>query len=153
MIHDKYKKLLGMLEQAADSKEFTLEDILKEAVIFFEILRKEFKAASKEEKEEMAQMMTHLHSRLQEIAERTAKASGMTEEELSAYSEDPSNFSPEQWKLVQETKRELYDSAKKLSSSTEKEGKESQSPDVKPPKKKSPSSRARRTRRSDWTKS
>lgn len=145
MIKKEYERLLALLEQGEKVK---LEEVLKEAVVFFEILRKEFPTADKDKREEMVQMMTHLHSKLQEISKKTAEMSGMSEDELNAYAENPSNFTPEQWQLVQQTKRDLYDSARKFSSSMSREPTEGEEH----PKKKfhSPSKRAKR---SDWTKS
>lgn len=144
MIKKEYERLLNLLEQGERVK---LEEILQEAVVFFETLRKEFPTAEKEAREEMVQMMTTLHTRLREVAKTTAESSGMTEEELSAFAENPSNFSPEQWQLVQKTRRELYDSARKFSSIMTDRPKEE---GAKPKPVKSP---VKRAKRQDWTKS
>lgn len=150
MIKKEYERLLGLLEQSARKEGITLEEILRESVVFFEALRKEFPAATKEEREEMVQMMTTLHSKLQEISKTTAEASGMTEDELSAFAENPSNFTPEQWQLVQKTKKELYDSARKFSSSM---GEQQPTDNKELPKKKPFHPPTRRAKRQDWTKS
>lgn len=156
MIKEEYQRLLDLIESSTDmEKKISLEEILKEAVTFFEVLRKEFPIASKEQREEMIQMMTHLHTRLHEISKETAEASGMSEDELAAFADNPSNFSPEQWQVVQKTRRELYDSARKFSSSLEKEKREkkpSEKERVKP-KSKPIRSRTRRPRRKDWLES
>ena len=153
MLRDEYKKLLAFLEQTS-VEQVKLEEILKEAVLFFEALRQEFPQASQEEREEMIQMMTHLHSKLQEVSKKTAQASGMTEDELSTFAENPSNFSPEQWQLVQATKRKLYDSARKFSSKLDEEHKKEtpsdSTPKAAPKVIKSP---MRRGSRKDWMKS
>jgi hypothetical protein len=149
MIKEEYKRLLGLVEQCQDAGKVTLEEILKEAVVFFESLRKEFPKASKEHREEMIQMMTHLHARLQEVSKETAEASGMTEEELSTFAENPSNFTPEQWQVVQASRRQLYDSARKFSSALNK----AEATDSKEVKKKPIKSRARRSKRKDWLQS
>lgn len=155
MIKKEYKKLLAILEESAKLEKVSLEDILKEAVVFFEELRKTFPTASKDEREEMMQMMTHLHGELQRISKETAQKAGMSEDELSAYAENPSNFSPEQWQMVQGSKKQLYDSARKFSSAMEKEQKETQAPEgeeVKKTAKKPIRKAARRSRKKDWTK-
>ena len=152
MFKEEYEKLLALLEEGIDLEKMNLEDVLKEAVLFFEELRKEFPNAPKEEREEMIQMMTHLHAKLQEVSKKTAEASGMTEDELSVFAENPSNFTPEQWREVQTTKRKLYDSARKFSSTLEeKKKKEGESP--KEGKKKPIRPRTKRGRRKDWMKS
>lgn len=101
----------------------------------------------------MIQMMTHLHARLQEVSKETAEASGMTEEELSSFAENPSNFTPEQWQEVQSSRRQLYDSARKFSSTINKEGEKAEGAEGKAPKKKPIRSKARRTKRKDWLQS
>lgn len=152
MIKKEYERLLGVLEQTSAKQGLSLEEILREAVVFFEALRKEFPSASKEEKDEMIQMMTHIHGRLQDIASVTAKASGMTEEELNVFAENPSNFSPEQWQLIQKSRRELYDTARQFSAAVD--NKKIQHPEDKAlAKKKSAHPPIRRARRQDWTKS
>ena len=159
MIKDEYKRLLALLEEGKNNpKNVKLEDILKEAVVFFEELRSSFPKAGKEDREEMMEMMTHLHAKLQEISEVTTKETGLSEEELAAYAENPSNFTPEQWQLVQETRGKLYNSARKFSGAMQKE-KEAltpegeESPEGEKPAKKPIRNRTRRSRRKDWTKS
>ncbi|NGX39502.1 MAG: hypothetical protein KR126chlam1_00831 [Chlamydiae bacterium] len=150
MIKEEYKRLLALLEEGKENpKDVSLEEILKEAVLFFEELRKSFPSAEKEEREEMIQMMSRLHTKLQEISKITAEATGMSEEELSAFAENPSNFTPEQWQLVQESKSKLYDSARKLSSSLHKGRKE---PIEGETPKKPIRSRTRRSRKKEWKK-
>lgn len=137
------------LVQRSASLEVPLEEILQEAVVFFETLRVEFPKAGKEEREEMVHMMTTLHAKLQEVAKQSAAASGMTEEELNAYSEDPSNFSPEDWQLVQNTRRKLYDSARKFSGAMEEQG---EGAPQSTPKRKGVRPKTRRAKKSGWTK-
>ena len=149
MFKDEYKRLLALIEKTSDPQAVSLEEILKEAVQFFETLRKEFPKAPKEEREEMIQMMTHLHSKLQETTKSTAEAAGMSEDELAAFSDNPSNFTPEQWQEVQGTKRQLYDSARKFSSSLS----EKRSTESKEIKKKPIRPKTRRGKRKDWMKS
>lgn len=156
MIKDEYHKLLKLIDESEDLKNINLENILKEAVLFFDELRKTYPAASKEERQEIVRMMTHLHSKMQDISKKIAQSTNMTEEELMAYTENPSNFTGEQWASVQETRRKLYDSAHKFSQALEAE-KKAKAPEDKDLTKKAapyPFRRStRRTRRSDWTKS
>jgi hypothetical protein len=149
MIEEEYKRLLKMLDEGMDPKGPSLEDILRETVIFFEALRKEFPSASLEEREKMVYMMTNLHMKLKEISKKAAEEAGMSEEELASFGEDPSNFTPEQWQEIQATRRKLYDSARRFSSSMSK-GSEEEKPQKAP---KSPfKGTARRPKRKEWKK-
>lgn len=155
MFKDEYKKLLSMLEGSKDLKNFNLEEMLKECVQFFEVLRAAYPSALKEERQDMLHMMTTLHAKLQEMSKELTKASGLTEEELYAYSENPSNFSPEHWRLVQESRKNLYESAKKFTQAVEEQKKLSSPGAAKPavaPASRSIRSATRRTKRSGWTK-
>ena len=156
MIQREYKRLLKMIEEGLDPKGVPLEEILSEAVVFFEALRKEFPAASQDDREAMIHMMTDLHAKLQEVSKKAAEEAGMSEEQLSSFGEDPSNFTPEQWQEIQKTKQRLYDSARKFSSDMSQEGRNQVAGDEelkKKPSKPPIKSTARRTKRKDWTKS
>lgn len=152
MIKDKYHKLLKLIEKSVE--EISLEEILKEAVLFFEELRREFPKAGQEQRVEMIQMMNELHERLKKVSKRVADETGMTEDDLYALAENPSNFSPDQWELVQETKKKLYDSVRKFSSSLEDKNKAVPQPtEAQEAKKPMRPPIKRRSRKSDWMKS
>ncbi len=150
---EEYQKLLLLLEKSQTLQGFSLEEILSEAVLFFEELRKSFPTAPPEERQEMVEMMNQLQQKLQEVSAEASASSGMNEQEFFAYSENPSNFSPEQWNLVQETRRRLYDSARKFSESLGHE-KKAQAPDSESHKKQPRPIRGatKRSRRSEWKK-
>ncbi|HSX03501.1 MAG TPA: hypothetical protein VLG76_02100 [Rhabdochlamydiaceae bacterium] len=112
---EQYQKLFHLIEKANDDKSFKLEDVLREAVAFFDGIRMAYMKASKEEKEELLHMMNGLYRRLQETSKQIGEKVGMSEEGLKDYSENPNNFSPEQWKFLQESKNKLHGSVKALS--------------------------------------
>lgn len=154
MIKKEYERLMQLVEKSA-RLEVPIEEILKESVIFFEKLRTEFPKAGKDEREEMIHMMTTLHARLQQVSRESAESAGMSEEDLNAYAEDPSNFTPEQWQSVQETRRKLYDSARKFSATMDEQSRGISGESEEAPKRKSKTikPRTRRAKRGDWTKS
>lgn len=152
MLKDKYHKLIKLIDKSVE--EITLEEILTEAVLFFEELRREFPKASQEQRIEMIQMMNELHERLKKVSKKVAQDTGMNEDDLYALAENPSNFSPDQWQLVQETKKKLYDSVRKFSSSLDDQNKEKKQPiEDKEVKKPMRPPIKRRSRKSDWMKS
>lgn len=113
---EQYEKLFQLIDKANDIKSFNLEDVLKEAVVLFDALRKEYPKASKEEKQELIEMMNKLYKHLQEMSKKMSEKTGMSEEEVASYSENPSNFSPEQWRIVQESKEKLTSSVQRFGS-------------------------------------
>lgn len=150
MLKDKYHKLIKLIDESIE--KVNLEDILKEAVHFFEELRREFPKADQEQRVEMIQMMNELHERLKKVSLKIAQETGMSEDDLYSLAENPSNFSPDQWQMVQETKKKLYDSVRKFSSSLE-EKEKGQPPETKELKKPMRPQIKRRSRKSDWMKS
>lgn len=153
-IKEEYTKLIKLLDQSLDPEKFKLEDVLQEAVVFFDELRRVYPTAPKEERDEIMQMMQELHGRLQDVSQKVIEATGMSEEQVAEYSENPSNFSPEDWQLMQKTRGELYQSARKFSEALETDKKtQPPEPEGKKPVKRPIRSSAKRARRSRWTKS
>jgi len=152
---DEYEKLMKLLEESEEGASSSLEEILKRAVNFFETLRKTFPSAEKEEKDEIIQMVNTLKKKLDEVAKKTAEKAGLSQDKLYEVSEDPSNYTPEQWHLMQETKRKLYDSARQLSSSMEEKRRaEGKAVTEETPREKRPLRKVtRRSPRKKWMKS
>lgn len=111
---ERYEKLFELIGRANDTKAFDLEEVLKEAVVLFDSLRKEYPKASKEEKQELIEMMNRLYKHLQEMSKKVGEKTGLSEEEISNYSENPNNFSPEQWRTIQESKEKLTGSVQRF---------------------------------------
>lgn len=153
MFKEEYKKLLGLIEESQEGQGVNLEEILEESVRFFEELRKSYPSAPKEQREEMLKMMGTLHARLQEISKKVSESAGMSEEEFLAYSENPSHFTPEQWQLVQETRKRLYDSARKFTQALETKSKTQALPSQGAKITRPIRAPTRRSRRGDWMKS
>jgi len=149
-IKEEYERLMLLIEDSADKVD--LEKILKQAVDFFEQVRAVYPTASKEDREELIHMMTSLKTRLEEVSQKAAENAGMSQDELMALSEDPSNFTPEQWRLVQDTKRQMYDSARKFSASVDQQKRKKGTPPA-PREKKPLRTPTRRRSRKDWMKS
>lgn len=154
MIKDEYERLIKLIEESKEPS--SLELILKQAVVFFETLRAIFPTAEKEEKAEIVQMIGTLKAKIDQVARDAAAKAGMTPEKLTEISDDPSHYTPEQWRLMQETKRKLYDSARRLSATMEeKKKKEGTAPPPKdlPREKRPMRPTTRRVARKKWTKS
>lgn len=152
MFKEEYQKLFELIEKSEkDPQNFSLEEVLTEAAVFFEELRKTYPIASMEERQVMLEMMQTLHKKLQLVSKKLSESTGMTEEEFRVYSENPSNFPPEQWHLIQETRKTLFDSARKLSQALEQE--QQSSPDVQAPRSKPIRNPTKRAKRKDWKKS
>jgi hypothetical protein len=111
---EQYQKLFQLIGRVNDNKSFNLEEVLKESVAFFESIRIAYAKASKEEKHELMHMMNTLYSRLQETSKQFGEKIGMSDDKLKEYTENPNNFSPEQWQFLQSSKGQLHESVRKF---------------------------------------
>jgi hypothetical protein len=59
----------------------------------------------------MAEMYKQMIAETKKITER----SGLSEEQLMSYAENPSNFTPEQWKQIQESRQKISEAGQDLS--------------------------------------
>ncbi len=55
----------------------------------------------------LVKKMEHTLADLNHKAEELYQATGMTKEQLKAFSEDPNNFSPEEWRAIEEIRSEM----------------------------------------------
>jgi hypothetical protein len=81
--------------------------LFKEAVTFFEHLNEQLKNGSYDEKHEALVMMNDLHKEMQTQTQRICQQTGLTEQQLTAYADNPDNFTPEQWRSLEETKQKM----------------------------------------------
>lgn len=150
MLKDNFEKLYDLLSRSTEDKSLDLNEVLKESVLFFNHLKENLLLAPPEERKEMVHMMQKLYAKLQEVYKIVAQRAGMTEEELYLYSENPSNFSPDQWGLIQDTKKELFDATRQLHSQAEGKGAPPPAPKLDKPTTKK---KAAKSRRGHWMKS
>jgi len=111
MYEEDYQKLLSMFK---NSGEVPLETICNETVKFFESIRERLESGTEEEKTEITKMMGELSGKLMELVKGVYTKAGLSEEELIAFAEDPENFTPEQWQMMQEAKDQMGQQAKEL---------------------------------------
>ena len=108
MLKDEFNHLMALFREGAEGKKVNLHQLFSESLAFFEHLKEEFQQASPEERAEVLQMMTAMHREIIEESKKIMKTSGLTEEQLLSFAENPSNFTPEQWKEFQESKSQIH---------------------------------------------
>ncbi|HEY2810734.1 MAG TPA: hypothetical protein VGJ00_05045 [Rhabdochlamydiaceae bacterium] len=108
MLKDEFEKLMALFREGAEGKPTDLNKVFEESMQFFAHLKKEFEEGTPEERQEVVKMMTSMHSRVMDESKRILKNSGMSEEQLMTFSENPSNYTPEQWKEFQDSKSEIH---------------------------------------------
>ena len=100
--------------ESAKSGRVDLMELFKDSITIFDKLKEALKDCSEEEKKELFALMAEMHQFLQQETKRIAEKSGMNEEQLLRYSENPDNFSPAQWKAMEVVKIKLNETGKEL---------------------------------------
>ena len=100
--------------ESAKSGRIDLMELFKDSIRIFDKLKDALKDCSEEEKKELFALMAEMHQFLQQETKKIAEKSGMNEEQLLRYSENPDNFSPAQWKALEVVKIKLNETGKEL---------------------------------------
>lgn len=156
MLEDEFRRLIRLFEEASAGKKVNLEEVFKESLAFFEHLKAEIAKGTPEDKQEAMRMMKELYQQMVAQTKKICETTGLSEEQLVAYAENPQNFTPDQWRAIQESKQKISRVSNELVQtiqSKESAAPESKSPiEIQPPTaKKRPG--ARRVDRSKWMRS
>jgi hypothetical protein len=156
MLKDEFSRLMSLFAEAGEGKPVNLEWLFAETFTFFEHLNLQLKNGTPDEKTDALRMMNEMHAELTRETKRICERSGLSEEQLEVSSENPSNYSPEQWKLIQEAKAKmgtaglaLMDSVKDLNI-PKTPGTKTLLPEPEAPKKQAP---PKKTKKSNWMRS
>ncbi len=96
-------------EQLGDISPENLEGVIHNSLkLFHEVLQK-LQSEDPKEKEKALEMAESLRKSLQEQSEKAMEAVAMSAKELEAFTNNPDNFSQEEWEALQEAKKNLTD--------------------------------------------
>lgn len=120
MIKDEFNRLMKLFRQGTQGKQINLQELFTESMAFFEQLKEEFAQGTPEERREALQMMAQMHKEVIAESQKIIKNSGMSEEQLFAFADNPSNFTPEQWQEFQKSKSQIHAAGMELVESVKK---------------------------------
>jgi hypothetical protein len=150
MLKDEFNRLMKLFHEASEGKTPNLEEIFSQSLEFFEHLKEQIANGSPEDKKEALRMMSEMYAQMVSESKRISERSGMTEEQLAAFAENPANFSPEQWNAIQASKEKImhagHDLAKTIDATNKKDASAANHPEKKHPKDK-------KHKKSDWLRS
>ena len=112
---EEFKKLMLLFDRYQKGEKIDLNELLQLSTSFFANLKDEFMKADEEEKKEIMVMVNQMHAVLQAQSKRAGEMTGMTSEELNAFVKNPNNFSPEQWRMMEDTREKIFSSGKDIS--------------------------------------
>lgn len=107
MLKDEFDELVRLFEEGVQGHHVNLSDVFARSLQFFEHLKVEIANGTPEEKAEAMNMMADLYKHMTEETKKISERSGLSEDQLLAYADNPSNFTPDQWQMVQESKEKI----------------------------------------------
>lgn len=120
MIKDEFNRLMKLFHQGTEGKQINLQELFSESMAFFEKLKEEFAQGTPEDRRDALKMMAEMHKEVIAESQKIIKNSGMSEEQLFAFAENPSNFTPEQWQEFQKSKSQIHAAGMELVESVKK---------------------------------
>lgn len=156
-LRDEYHRLIALFEAGAEGKPIHLQDVFQQSLQFFEHLKVQIHRGSPEEKKEAMNMMMDMYRVMMEQTKRISQRAGLSEEQLLAFAENPSNFSPEQWHSIQESRDKIFHAGQEIAQAIKEFAQDPSSKQQEPPliesHEKKKGKGVKKVKRSDWTKS
>lgn len=149
MLKNEFERLMKLFHEASEGKVMNLEEVFSQSLVFFEHLKEQIANGSHEDKREALRMMSEMYTQMLNESKRISERSGMTEEQLLSFAENPSNFTPEQWTAIQASKEKIVHAGQDLAKTIEKSNKI----DVPPSGEKKPHPKDKKSKKSDWMRS
>jgi hypothetical protein len=153
MLKDEYNRLIALFHEAAEGKTPNLEEIFSLSLAFFEHLKEQIAQGTPEDKKEAMRMMSELYSQMIAESKRISERSGMTEEQLVSFAENPSNFTSEQWNSIQASKEKIVQAGTDLAKSIEGLAKAGESAIPHSEKEKKDRPKDKKSKKSGWMRS
>ena len=101
MLKDEFTHLMSLFHEAVEGKQVNLEEVFSRSLEFLAHLKDQIATGSTEEKIEAMKMMKEMFDQMNVDSKQISERSGLTEEQLLAFAENPANFAPEQWREMQ----------------------------------------------------
>jgi len=131
MKEDEFERIISFFDLDATEKAEHLPRIFEDSVDYFERFKHIMLHGTKEEKEKAMENVARLKVRIERETKNVCERTGMTPEELTAYSNNRENFSEEQWNAIEEAKKKLQSgvvSSRKKNPSAQKKKEEESAP-------------------------
>jgi hypothetical protein len=109
-----FERIMEFFNLEGPEKEKRLPAVFEDAVAYFERFKHIMLTGKPEEKKVALERVSLIRRKMKEETERICKKHNLTEEELSAYSADPKNFSKDQWEMMSEAKTKLSEGMERL---------------------------------------
>lgn len=143
-LKEECQQLSDLFRRAAEGQSIDLQQVFAQSLQFFERLKVELKEADPQRRQEAMAMLMEIYQHMIRDTKLICEASGMTEEQLVAFAENPTNFSPEQWTSIQESREKISHAGEDLAKALEQ---------LSNLQEKKPHNPSKKIKKSDWMRS
>lgn len=104
---DEFDRIMEFFNLSPEEKEGRLQEVFEDSVEYFERFKHVIMNGTQEEKQEAVKKVMILKKKIEEETKRVCEKTGLTPEQLTSFTNDPKNFSPEQWNAIEGAKKRL----------------------------------------------
>lgn len=101
------QKLEALFNDMTDISPEKMEALVRESVIAFEEIIKQLQSDDEKQRDEAHKTAEKLRDTLEKQSIKALEAISMDAEELEAFTNNPENFSPEEWEALQKAKKDM----------------------------------------------
>lgn len=116
MIKEEFQELVTFFDRAANGELSNLQELYDRLIKFFDQVTECVKNGTEEDKAQVKKMLTALGDRIQMDSDRVCKNMEMNAETLLEFSDNPSNYSPDEWREIQKNREQISKKGKALMS-------------------------------------
>lgn len=113
-MEDEFDRIMEFFNLSPEEKEGRLQEVFEDSVEYFERFKYVMMNGTPEEKKEAVKKVMILKKKIEEETKRVCEKTGLTPQQLAAYSSDPKNFSSEQWNAIEGAKKKLEEGVGEL---------------------------------------
>lgn len=118
-LKEECQQLSDLFRRAAEGQSIDLQQLFTQSLQFFAQLKQELQQEDLQRRQEAMVLLKEIYQHMIKDTQLICEASGMTEEQLIAFAENPSNFSPEQWTSIQESREKIFHAGEELAQTLE----------------------------------
>lgn len=116
-VHEDVEDLKFQIKKSIDvNNKAQVLGLLKQAFSLCDTLKGTLQTCTEEERRDLKAVLQDLRDFVASETTRLSKKIGMSEDQFAKFNENPDNFSPEQWKAMQEIRQMFSKQTKELKS-------------------------------------
>lgn len=118
-LKEECQQLSELFRRAAEGQSIDLQQVFTQSLQFFERLKVELKEEDPQKRQEAMAMLMEIYQHMIKDTKLICETSGMSEEQIVSFAENPTNFSPEQWASIQESREKISNAGQDLAKALE----------------------------------